>query len=241
LLAVAITLGVLPGCARRTDQSGLTNSQADTLANGLPRALLPKLAPWVQAWRNAIPAFAPDSLRHAGPVQFHYESGWAGTGGRINSARTRALIEVVSPDSARSLDFDAYLDFGRGHDGNLLSEREPDSRAVLADFKADSAWVVEFCGTMCDHDGAYWVDAERFVLTGTTQTGEQMDGPRCPFLDIYDLRSRQRTRWSGSTVGDLQYYRHAQAADSALAARLARAGFGQGADSDASSRGFPGR
>ena len=188
LLLVAVALGVLPGCAQRAHRHDVTNSAADTLANGLPQTLLPKLAPWVQVWRHAIPAFTPDSLRHAGPVPFKFESGWAGTGGRINSIRTRALIEVVSPDSARSLDFDSYLDFGRGPDGNPLSEGEPDSRAVLADFKADSAWVVDFCGTTCSHDGAYWVDAERFVLTRTTQTGEQMDGPACPFLDIYDLR-----------------------------------------------------
>jgi len=235
---VAITLGMLPGCAQRVEHPGLANFAADTLANGLPRTLLPKLAPWVEVWRHAIPGFAPDSLRHSGPVLFHFESGWAGTGGRINSIRTRALIEVVSPDSVRSLDFNSYLDFGRAPGGDLLSEGEPDSRAVLADFRADSAWVVDFCGTGCSHDGAYWVDSERFVLTGTTLTGEQLDGPLCPFLDLYDLRSRLRTRWLGPTLGDLQFDRYTRAADSSLAARLERAGFGHDSDSDASSRGF---
>jgi hypothetical protein len=241
LLAVTITLGVLPGCARRTDHSGPTNSQADTLANGLPRALSPKLAPWIEVWRHATPTFALDSLKHAGPTPFKFDGGWAGTGGRVNSVRTRALIEVVSPDSTRSLDFDAYLNFGSDPDGGIEAEREPDSRAVLADFKLDSAWVVDFCGTMCAHDGAYWVDAERFVLTGDTQTGEQMDGPRCPFLDIYDLRSRLRTRWFGPTMSEAQSYRYALAVDSALSARLEQAGIRQGADSDARTRGFPSR
>ena len=76
--------------------------------------------------RAVGPGLAPrDSRLRAGlaparrtPCRSISRSGWSGTGGRINSVRTRAVIEVVSPDSARSLDFDSYLDFGRGPDGN---------------------------------------------------------------------------------------------------------------------------
>jgi hypothetical protein len=238
LLAAAISL--LPGCSHRSNQATITGSAADTLSNGLPRALLPKLAPWTQVWRYSIPSLVADSLKRNSSAPFKFDSGWAGVGPFVETIRSRALVEVLSPDSVHSLDFDAYLDFDKGPDGNILAEREPESRAVLADFRADSAWVVEFCGTTCFHDGSYWVDAERFVLTGATQTGEQADGPWCPFLDVYGLRSRSCTRWLAPAVNAFRFQRYVQAADSALAARLERAGFGRGADSTASSRaGFP--
>jgi hypothetical protein len=242
ILLVAIGTGPLPGCSRRTKWEPPPGSAADTLSNGLPRTLLPKLRPWIQVWRYAIPGFEPDSLRPFRAVPFAFESGWAGAGRFAETVRTRALIEVLSPDSVHALDFDTYLDFDRAPDGGILAEREPDSRAVLADFRVDSAWVVEFCGTGCSHDGAYWIDSQRFVLSGATQTGDQLDGPLCPFLDVYALHSRMRTRWLGPVVDEARYARYAPAADSALAARLERARFGSGADSTAGTRvGFPAR
>jgi hypothetical protein len=240
ILLVAIATGLLPGCSGGTRRQYPPGSAADTLSNGLPRALLPKLAAWTLVWRYAIPGFEPDSVLRSWSAPFTFESGWAGTGGRAETVRTRALIEVLSPDSVHALDFDTYLDFDRAPDGGILGEREPDSRAVLADFRVDSAWVVDFCGTGCSHDGAYWIDPLRFVLSGATQTGEQMDGPLCPFLDVYDLHSRMRTRWLGPVVDGAHYARYEPAADSALAARLERARFGQGTDSTAGTRvGFP--
>jgi hypothetical protein len=123
------------------------------------------------------------------------------------------------------LDFDMYLDFDRGDDGTILLEREPDSAPVLADFRSDTLWEVAFCGTPCDFDGAYWVDSGRFALTGTVQSGPQEDGPRHGFLDIYDLRTRKMRSWATREVDDLHFARYGAARDSALVARLDRAGF----------------
>ncbi len=233
VLVLATVVGLMPACSHPPSRDGRSSIAVDSLPNGLPRS-------WIQVWRYAFPDLAPDSLRRSGSGPFRFDSGWAGPGRFAESTRSRALIEVLSPDSVHSLDFDTYLDFDRGPDGGIQAEREPDSRAVLADFRSDSAWVVDFCGTSCLHDGAYWAGAEHFALTGATQTGEQADGPWCLFLDLYDLGARLRTRWLARTVTGPQFDRYMQAEDSALAARLERAGFGQSADSTASTRvGFP--
>jgi hypothetical protein len=127
-------------------------------------------------------------------------------------------VDVLSPDSTYSLDFDMYLDLGRG-----VLERDVDSAPVLADFRSDTLWQVAFCGTPCNYDGAYWVDAGRFALTGTAQSGPQADGPRQGFLDVYDLRTRYMRRWTTREVDDLRLTRYVAARDSALIARLQQA------------------
>lgn len=209
---------------------------SDTLRNGLPRSLLPKLTSWVQVWRHAIPVLAADSLRRTSSAPFKFDYAWAGAGHVAEDVRTRALIDVLSPDSAHSLDFDMYLDFDRDDDGKIAPMREPDSAPVLADFKNDTLWRVSFCGTPCFYDGAYWVNSDRFALTGATQTGEQADGPWCAFLEIYDLRSRRITRWLAPAVNAAAFGRYSSASDSALVERLEIAGFGNGPDSGAASR-----
>lgn len=220
-ILVAAGVFLLAGCARRTSEVSKSASAADTLVNGLSRPLLPKLNAWTQVWRHAIPSFSADSLRRNGSATFAFGNAWAGAGRAATGVRAKALVDVLSPDSARSLDFDMYLDLDR--DG-----REPDSAPVLADFKSDTLWQVSFCGPSCFYDGAYWVDADRFALTGATQSGEQVDGPWCAFLEIYDLRTRRRTSWIGATVDEPGFARYQAASDSALADRLERAGFGNG-------------
>lgn len=225
LVFATLAATLAASCSRRDGQHSVS-PQADTLANGLPRALPPKLVPWVQTWRYAIPSFAPESLTRDESSRFAFDYAWPGHAGQPSEdARVRALIDVLSPDSARSLDFDMYLDFDRDEDGKIQIEREPDSAPVLADFRSDTLWRVTFCGTSCFYDGAYWVDAGRFALTGATQSGPQADGPWQPFLSIYDLHTRSRTEWVGRPVNDLQYSRYQSANDSALIARLEHAGF----------------
>ena len=142
----------------------------DTLSNGLPRLSMPKLRPWISclAIRNTGPRARLASAPPDGAVRLRVRVGRQRRPCQ-ETVRTRALIEVLSPDSVRALDFDTYLDFDSAPDGGMLAEREPDSRAVLADFRADSAWVVEFFGTASFHDGAYWIDSQRFVLTGASR------------------------------------------------------------------------
>jgi hypothetical protein len=143
---------------------------------------------------------------------------------------------VLSPDSALSLDFDMYLDIDRDEDGRILLMREPDSAPVLADFKRDTLWQVSFCGTPCFYDGAYWVSNDRFALTGATQTGNFAEGHWSAFLEIYDLRTRWVARWLSAPTEPQGFARYRAAADSALADRLDRAGFGRGPDSTAGAR-----
>ena len=108
--------------------------------------------------------------------------------------------------------------------------REPDSAPVLADFARDTLWRVSFCGTPCFFDGGYWLDRDRFALTGAMQTGEQADGPWCAFLEVYDLAARRVTRWTAAVVDDQSFARYRAASDSALAERIERAGFGTDSD-----------
>ena len=225
VLAATALASLLASCSRRADERPQAQAPADTLANGLPRALTSHLASWAQVWRSAIPGFEADSLAWEGSVPFRFDCAWAGAAGASDDIRTRARVRVLSPDSTRSLDFDMYLDFDRDDRGAIRLLREPDSAPVLADFRSDTLWRVAFCGTVCAYDGAYWVDAERFALTGTTQSGPAADGPRQGFLDIYDLRTRMKSRWVIRLADDREYGRYAAASDSSLIARLEGAGF----------------
>ena len=223
VLLVMAAAQLIVGCSRRASEA-TSGAPSDTLANGLPRPLLPKLGSWVQVWRSAIPAFTPDSLTRSGPAPYKFEYAGPTTAHIPEVIRTRALIDVMSPDSTRSLDFDAYLVFVRGPEGELQIGREPESRPVLADIEADTLWQVEFCGTSCFYDGAYWIDAQTFALTGATRSGEQGTEPWCGFLDVYDMRSRQRTRWLARTVDAQGFERYTAASESTFAARLKQPG-----------------
>lgn len=208
-------------CSKRSSKTPST-VVADTLGNGVPRVLVSQLGSWVQLWRLAAPRFEPDSLARVATSSFTVEYSRAGAGSYVNDERARAGIKVPSPDSARALDFDSYLGVGRGPDGAIELMREPDSSPELADFARDSVWRVAFCGTPCFYDGGYWLDRDRFALTGATQTGEQGNGPWCAFLEIYDLKTRRLVRWQGPVVDEAQKLRFIAASDSALLERIRR-------------------
>lgn len=219
LATLLLTLGVIAtgGCSRPAHRDA---TSTDTLRNGLPRALGPRVAAWTRVWRHAVPGFTLDSLRRLPSETFDFEDAWRDTAHELDPVRARALIDVLSPDSAHSLDFDTYLDFERDESGKIVLGREPDSAPVLADLRSDSLWHVEFCGTPCFFDGAYWADNHRFALTGATQTGESFNGPWAAFLDVYDLRARIRTRWLAVPVHDRAFERYRSASDAALIGRL---------------------
>jgi len=236
IIRLLAATALLAGCSRNPRRESNLPSAADTLSNGLPLALRSTLTEWVQVWHYAIPELTLDSLTNTGTTDFVFGTAWAGAGQPQDGVRSRALVDVLSPDSTHSLDFDMYLEFdATGGPGDIL-EREPDSAPILADFARDSLWQVGFCGTPCSYDGAYWVDNARFALSGSTETGVQLDGPRAPFLDVYDLRSHRRTRWLGPQVDDRAGARYAAAADSALEARLLRAGLATADRSSTTSR-----
>jgi hypothetical protein len=192
----------------------------DTLSNGVPRGLAPGLAAWLVLWRHATPGFALDSLARFETRTLSFESARPGANRRLDPVRLAASIVMLSPDSSRALDFDSYLEFARDDDGSIDVGREPDSAPTLADFASDTTWRVAFCGTPCFYDGGGWVDTQRFVLTGATRTGDDADGPWCPFLELYDLRARRLDRWQGAPVEAIGFERFRIASDSALVARL---------------------
>jgi hypothetical protein len=209
---------------------------ADTLANGVPRVLLPALSSWIKVWRHAAPGFSADSLKRSSSGPFEFGSRWAGAGPKTIGVRSGAGVDVLSPDSSHSLDFDWYVEFERDPDGTIVPGREADSSPILADFARDSVLQVTFCGTTCFYDGAYWVDAHRFALTGAARTGAQADGPWAAFLEIYDLTSQRCARWRARPADDTAFGRYQAASDSSLARRLERAGFGKGFNPNADSR-----
>ncbi len=225
-LVVLAVAGAPAGCARRS--GGHAVGAADTLANGLPRPLATQLAGWLQAWGAAAPGFAPESLLRVTREPYRFESPRPGNGAKwVETLRTRALIEVLSPDSARSVDFDRYLVVDGETDGAPDFGREPDSAPVLRDFAADTIWTVDFCGTPCFYDGACWVDATRFALTGATRSGEQADGPWQAFLDVHDLFTHERSRWLSRPVDDEAFDRYQRAYGALLRARLREAARGR--------------
>ena len=110
LLGSAATL--LSSCSQH--QSGEHGSAAspDTLANGLLRAVAPKLEPWLAMWRTAIPGVAADSLRfvgaspafHAGHVQPSSDFDSLSPG----EAAAFEALTARSPDRRYRLVFDRY-------------------------------------------------------------------------------------------------------------------------------------
>lgn len=220
----ALLLAVLPallgtGCGSRPESREASAAPPDTLPNGLPRALLPGLADWLACWRQAGTSIAPESLTFSerGPLHF-YTSSVEGDLRWVEGARARAGIIVLAPDSAHAVDFDRYVDIDP-ESGSL--ERDVDSSPMLFDFVGDTLWTVSFCGTSCSYDGAAWIDAERFALTGVTQTAENLEGPTRVFLDVVDLRKRTDTRWLGPVVVDESLRAFAIAREAQLRARLA--------------------
>jgi len=213
--ALAAAILLIAGCSNR-EHAAATGASADSLANGLPKALVGQLGEWNIAWRHANPRLAPELLVRAGTSPSHMAF-YSADSRTIEEFRFKAILQTVSPDSAYSVDFDMYVDYFDQEGG------EVDSSPLLADFKSDSIWQVAFCGTPCFFDGAHWVDNDRFALTGATLTGEQAEGPWCAFLDIYNLRSGQVSRWVLPAVSESQFTRYRAAYDSILTVRLAQA------------------
>jgi hypothetical protein len=223
-LALLVALGSFTaGCSRQGRERSAAPSGADTLANGLPRVLVPMLDAWVGNWRRAAPGFTAESLACVARGPFRFEYGSPAGGKRfVEGVRARALVEMLSPDSTRVLDYDRYA--AVSDEGGFGLEREPDSAPMLLDMARDTLWTISFCGTPCFYDGGGWLDATRFSLTGATQSGEQADGPWQGFVEVHDLRTHERTRWALRPVDDEAFQRYRAASDSLLLARFAAAG-----------------
>jgi hypothetical protein len=185
---------------------------ADTLGNGLPRDIAAKLRPVVRLWRYGLRGFALDSLaRGAGSVvNLGFE--WGGKDARDIGDRN---LDVWSPDSTRWLNHDFYIEAGE-EGGSIEFGGDVDSAPVLGDVKRDSVGRLDFCGTPCAFDGAWWIDDSRFVLIGNIEADLDTTGNREFFLDLYDLNAMRSTRWLGRPLSEGQFARYLAACDSSL-------------------------
>ncbi len=193
-LALAILLittgaGLGAGCSRRSAERPASPAAADTLANGLPRAMVPALSAWTAMWQAAIPGFTPESL--AGGT-------WSPAlrGGDVQPLKnfypaapeeqaTFEVLSALSPNGRYRLVFDWYQEIVE-EEGGIEIGGEPDSAPLLLDLRLGSSNVFEFCGTYCGYDWGCWMDSTRFALAGwseATEGSESYSG----FLGLYSL------------------------------------------------------
>ena len=107
---------------------------------------------------------------------------------------------VYSPDSTRAIDPDRYLELSRDG-GRVDLEREPDSKALLIDLRTRSVATLEFCGTLCAFDGAFWIDSLRFALTGAVVVNDSTNAS-CGRVRLYDLNAGTVTEYRLPTLAD---------------------------------------
>jgi len=221
ILAASALVVSLPGATRLTAQASTTGtrlgsmssrSPADTLANGLPRDVAVKLRPVARLWRYGLPRFAVDSLVSGGASAVRADFEWGGKDARDIGDRG---LDVWSPDSARWLNHDYFIEAG-AEGGSVEFGGDVDSAPVLGDVKRDSVGRLDFRGTSCAFDGAWWIDNSRFVLIGNTEADLDTTGNREFSLDLYDLHAMRRSRWLGRPLGDAQFARYHAACDSSL-------------------------
>lgn len=184
----------------------------DTLANGLPRDVAAKLRPVARLWRYGLPRYALDSLARGGASAVSPDFEWGGKDARDIGDRN---LDVWSPDSAHWLNHDFFIEAGE-ENGSVEFGGDVDSAPVLGDAKRDSVERLDFCGTPCAFDGAWWIDTSRFVLIGNIEADLDTSGNREFFLDLYDLNAKSRYRWLGRPLSEAQFSRYHTACDSSL-------------------------
>lgn len=185
---------------------------ADTLANGLPRDVAAKLQPVARLWRYGLPRFALDSLVRGAASVVRPDFAWGGKDARDIGDRN---LDVWSPDSTRWLNHDFYIEASE-EGGSVEFGGDVDSAPVFGDVKRDSVARLDFCGTPCAFDGAWWVDNSRFVLIGNIEADPDTSGNREFFLDLYDLNAMRRSRWLGRPLSEARFKCYLAACDSSL-------------------------
>jgi hypothetical protein len=189
--------------------SGLT-ADADTLANGLPRAVADAIAPWTSMWLEAIPGFTADSLRpdghfaalRGGYVLPHGEAS-------LTDPEDEVAMEVLSarsPGGRYELVFDQYQEVTEDESGVDVGGG-PDSAPLLIDFKSKSVNRFEFCGTPCGFQWGGWVDSTRFALAGWEEVDAAGDTLRGT-LGVYSLADSSRESFITRAVPSDVYARY---------------------------------
>lgn len=202
VLLVAAAVGLCGGCSRRSAEKGPSAAASDTLSNGMPADLAPRLAPWAAMWQAAIPGFAVDSLTPTGRArafgQGHVQPARNVDPADSEEAATFAVLGAFSPDGRYRLVFDCYQVISE-HGGEIVIGGEPDSAPLLLDLRRGLSNRFEFCGTPCGYHWGCWIDSTRFVLAGWTERdarGDTLHG----FLGVYSLADSSEVRYATRPV-----------------------------------------
>lgn len=161
----------------------------------LLRELEPHLAEWLALWRHADPTFEPALLVRGATSRFRPERSaddsmaWTA----LEGERVPGFDWVVSPDSARAVDPDWYTVLIGAEEGLLSVAHDADSCPVVYDLATRRAHWLGTWGTCCRRDGAFWLDAQRFVVWGFRESMFPEPYRWRGALDLYDLRD---STWS---------------------------------------------
>ena len=185
----------------------------DLSTDSLLMAMRPRLQAWAQRWAAVLPGFTLDSLYRSRSEPFRPAYSRKLTSEDLRRAR---FFGETSADSTRIVEADSYRLFV---DGAPELWGEPDSAPALADLRADSLWILATVGTTGGFEDAFWIDSNRFVITGY---GERQFEPWQGGGELwaYDLARGTLTRYSTPDVDKATYDRYVAAAKAALRARF---------------------
>jgi hypothetical protein len=174
----------------------------------LVREMRPHLGEWVRLWRRASPGFELPRLVKGRVGRFRPERSsvdpaeWS----RGEGAPVRGFDFVLAPDSSRAIDPDWYAAISGG-----AIERDVDSCPVVYDLRERRAHWLGTVGTCCRTDGAFWIDAHRFVVWGFEESMAPEPLRHRGVLRVFDLRDSTQARYYTPEVGEpgLDAYRQA--------------------------------
>ena len=225
-LALACVLAAaLAGCARREGRHSppVAGSLADSLVTDFRTAMArpaqnDQVAEWIGLWRSADPAFTLDSLAW-GPAHA-LDVSYARACRPCSLASPRDPKFVASPDGALELDPNLYFEFDTGRG---LALWDADAAIELFDVRAESSWVLAFCGTSCRHDAGAWIGPRRFAVAGISSNDSlpELLVPRVILVDV-DRRMQVSGAGRGPGVDAAARDRYDAAFERAWARRYAR-------------------
>ncbi|HTM67990.1 MAG TPA: Gmad2 immunoglobulin-like domain-containing protein [Candidatus Binatia bacterium] len=153
---------------------------------------------WVSKWRTVDP--------YVSAAEFTQDSSGSIAPARSAAATTQPSPSDLEPPAANryvwSPDRTRYVDY-------LASFGEPDSTLTLYGRTDASLETLDFCGTPCHFDSAFWLDADRVAVLGRTEGLKQDGTPLCLpaaaneehhcydrlTLTVYDLARGARTSY----------------------------------------------
>jgi len=204
-----ITLAVIlvAGCSGKATERRTPLATADTLGNGIPRAIVPALSPWIAMWQSAIRGFDVDSLKSGGRRPA-LGDGYVQPAGNLNpqapeESATFEVLSAVSPGGRYKLVFDWYQEIDEDA-GGINIGGEPDSAPLLIDLRLERSNQFETSGTMGGYHWGCWIDSTRFALAGWAEEGASGD-TLYGILGIYSLADSTETRYFTRAVSKDSY------------------------------------